>query len=123
MKIYRKKIQRKALYREYVSTLNSLLKLSERELDVLAILISIDLHWPEYDNKNVIDERSRRRIMAETLINKTNLSKYISKLKRRKILITTDNLNWIVNYDFIISPLQNIKESLELIFLLEIENE
>jgi hypothetical protein len=104
--------------------MNSLLKLSERELDVLANLIILDINWSDLNlPKNIIDVRSRKILIRNMRINRHNLSSYITKFKRRSILVSLDGENWIVNPDFLISPLLDVENELGLVFLLDIEDE
>jgi len=86
------------IYKKYVEVLNSLFRLAERELDVFSLLIKIQLNWGLDIPIDIIDTRSRRQLMRETLINKNNLSKYLQVLKNNKILIYNENRDgWVIN--------------------------
>lgn len=88
----------KLIYKKYVEVLNSLFGLAEREMDVFASLLGIHMDWGNDVPKDIIDARSRKRLMRETLINKNNLSKYIGKLKNLKIIVYNENRDgWVIN--------------------------
>jgi hypothetical protein len=84
------------MIRQYVEIINVLLGLSNREMDLLALLMCIDLKWADTKYKNILDTYSRKYIMKETLMNKANLSRYISILKEKNALIETE-FGWIIN--------------------------
>ena len=86
---YRKKIQKKNLYKEFLTVLNGLLRLSDREVELLSLLMQLDDEWkPLLDNnKDILTTDRRRFIIEKTGITKTNLSKYLKQLKDKGILI------------------------------------
>ena len=84
------------MIRQYVEIINVLLGLSNREMDLLALLMCMDLKWTDTKYKNILDTYSRRYIMKETLMNKANLSRYISILKEKNVLIETE-FGWVIN--------------------------
>jgi CRISPR/Cas system CSM-associated protein Csm4 (group 5 of RAMP superfamily) len=90
-------IPKKKILRKYVSILNSMLNLTEREMDILALLMEIDLNWSSSAPKNVIDTRSRRYIMQNTYVNKNNLSKHIKKYKELGVLSNVEGKRWVIN--------------------------
>ena len=80
---YAKKIQKKNLYKEFLNTLNGLLRLSDREAELLVLLMELDANWKsilESSNKDILTTDYRRVIMEKTGITKTNLAKYLNKL-------------------------------------------
>ena len=100
MNKYEKKVKKSNLYKEFVSILNGKLQLSQRETDLLSLLVKIDSEWaPRYsgEEKNILSTDNRRFIMKETRINKSNLSKYINILRDKGILL-------IENGKYVISP-------------------
>jgi hypothetical protein len=123
--IFRKKVTKKNLFREQLNILNSIFQLSERELQVLTILMYIDSNWvPSLPNekKNVLSTDKRRMIMKETLVNKNNLSKYLTTFKEKNILIGGDG-NWHINE--VIIPSMNKNDGItsngsEIVFILEV---
>ena len=97
MKNYRKKIKRSNLYKEYAKILNGEMDLSPRELEILSILLKIDTEWHpilEHDHKDILSTDNRRRIMREAIVNKNNLSKYISELKDKRYLYLNKDNGW-----------------------------
>jgi hypothetical protein len=92
----------KLIYKKYVEILNSLFGLAEREMDVFASLLRIHMEWGIDEPKDIIDTRSRKKLMKEALINKNNLSKYIGKLKDLKIVVyNKDKDGWVINQSLV----------------------
>ena len=94
MNQYKKIIKRSKLYKEFVDILNGKLQLSQRESDLLALLVKIDVEWVsrvDGEEKNILSTDNRRLIMKETRINKSNLSKYINMLKDKGVLVVSNN--------------------------------
>ena len=89
MNKYSKKIKEKNKYREFLKVLNGNLHLSDREIDILALLVQIDKEWRplfEGDYKNVNSTDNRRSVMKESRVNKNNLTRFIRKFKSTGIL-------------------------------------
>lgn len=83
-----KNVNRSEIYLEYLKSINGILKLTNKELDILAKII--ELSPDGADNsvyRNVISLQLRRTIMRESNTNKANLSKYIGKFIKSKYLI------------------------------------
>lgn len=121
MKAYRKKIKKKNLYRHFLALTNSLLQLTDRELDVLALLLQIQEEQPKFLNKSkdILSTDNRRLIMSETRVNKNNLSKYVKNMKDKGIILKDENGHYI-NGMFI----PDLKNGLaEILFVLELERE
>ena len=72
------------LWRNYTKILNGVLQLSDRELDIFALLLQLN-----FDNKieNCTCTSNRRFIMRESRVNKNNLVKYFTVLKEKGIII------------------------------------
>lgn len=123
MNQYHKSVKHKNRYREFVRVLNGALQLTERELDVFSALIAIDKDWPadlgEY--KNVLSTDSRRIVMSETRINKSNLTKYAKQFKEKGLVISDDHGNAIVNPIFI--PIDAPNDSFEILFVLDLKTD
>lgn len=119
MRAFRKTIKQKHLYKEYLNIINGILGLSGKEAEVFSLLIQLELEQkPVLGNKvDILSTTNRKAIMTETLINKNNLSKYISILKS-KGLINKDKDGYFVNKMFI--P-EVDKNTIETLFVLEIE--
>lgn len=99
MNQYEKKIKKNKLYKEFADLLNGKLQLSHRELELLTFLIKINSEWQpriEGEEKNLLSTDNRRLVMKETMINKSNLSKYINVLKDKGI-VTHDGKQFYLN--------------------------
>lgn len=96
--ILRKKVERKNLYRDFVSSLNGIYSLCNKEQDLFALLIDIDKKWPDYlIPKNIIDTRSRKYIMHKIIMHKNNLTRYLTSLKKKNILVELDPKCWVIH--------------------------
>lgn len=84
-----KTVSRTDLYREFLNSLNGILKLTDRELELLTTFIDIDVNTPKLPNvrKNVISTENRKYIKRTLGITPDNLSRYISKFKSQGILM------------------------------------
>ena len=123
MKQFRKKVKKSNIYREYARVLNGILDLSPREMEIFSLLLRIDSEWRpilETDTKNILSTDNRRRIMRETHVNKNNLSKYISILKDRGLLIENAFTGWEVTDQ--LSP-AIIGGLLEIVFTLDLKDD
>ena len=83
-----KTVSRTDLYREFLRSLNGILKLTDRELELLTTFIDIDVNTPKLPNvrKNVISTENRKYIKRTLGITPDNLSRYIAKFKQQGIL-------------------------------------
>jgi hypothetical protein len=93
--------------------------LSGRELDVLAELFKRDLDIPDHEGKNIIDTTSRKIIMSITLVNKHNLSRYISRYKEKNIIIYKQG-GWVI-HPMLLTSLKDLN-NVSITFVLEKEN-
>ena len=83
-----KQINSDSIIVEFLQVMNGILKLSDRELEVLSFLIDFDMKFvprPEV-NKNVVNTENRKIITEKLGISKDNLSRYIKALKEKGIL-------------------------------------
>lgn len=121
MNQYRKQVKPKNRYREFVRVLNGALQLTERESAVLAQLMQLDAEWPEgqLEYKNIISTDSRRYIMDETLINKSNLTKYIALFKQHGIILMDEEGRGYINPLF---KAQDIDGKFKVLFVLDFTN-
>jgi len=119
MKAYRKTVNKSQVYKEYINILNGLLKLSGKEMEVLSLLLEIEATKPPIlgSKPDLLCTDNRRALMDKTNINKNNLSKYLSVLKERSIILRDDNGNYI-NPLFVPDIIGNISET---VFVLDIE--
>lgn len=83
-----KTVSKTDLYREFLNSLNGILKLTDRELELLTTFIDIDVNTPKLPNvrKNVISTENRKYIKRTLGITPDNLSRYIAKFKQQGIL-------------------------------------
>jgi len=119
---YRKKISKQNLYREFVRVLNGLLQLSEREAEVLSLLMGIDANWKpvlETEQKNILSTDNRKALMQETRINKNNLTKYLSTLKEKGVLVGNSVEGYYINPIFMPKETSGI---VEIVFIVDLEN-
>ena len=79
-----KTVPRRKLYFEYLQSLNGILNLSYRELEVMARLVEVDVNIDVKpgDSKNVINTQVRKTLMKELGFTPDNLCRLISKLKK-----------------------------------------
>lgn len=83
-----KGVSKTDLYNEFLRSLNGILKLTDRELELLSTFIQIDINTPKLPNisKNVISTENRKYIRKTLGITPDNLSRYITKFKNSGIL-------------------------------------
>jgi len=106
----KQKIKKKELYSEYVRVLNGILRLSNREAEVLSLLLAADdLADPEDINKHFI----REAITKKLGISEANLSKYLHTLKEKKLLVRGPTGKWVINDH--IRPIKENSEKNEII--------
>jgi hypothetical protein len=102
---FKRKVKSRYKLKEYVRILNSIFELSDRECQIFATLLEMDLNWVpkvQTDIKNITSTEHRRAIMRETRLNKSNLSTYITALKNKRILVeTSPDDTWEVNRNLI----------------------
>lgn len=104
MNKYSKKIKPKNKYREFIRVINGNLHLTDRELEIFALLVQIDTEWKplfEYDFKNINSTDNRRAVMKESRINRNNLTRYIKSFREREYLVENEQGGLIVNPLFI----------------------
>ena len=89
MKTFKTTVNNNNIYRRYVEVIDTLTRLSEREKDILAILLKIQHEW-EGDKINIINRKSRKEIVKNTYVSKSNLSKYIKNLREKNAIIEGD---------------------------------
>ena len=84
-----KSVSKTDLLKEFLKSLNGILDLTDRELELLATFINLDVNTPKLPNihKNVISTENRKYIKRTLGITPDNLSRYISKFKSQGILM------------------------------------
>lgn len=95
-----KVVEKQDLYREFLKSINGILQLTDRELDLLLILIDIYNNMPKLPDysKNVISTENRKYIKTTTGITSDNLSRYLTRFKSKGILVKgrVDD-EWLLN--------------------------
>lgn len=84
-----KSVSKADLNTEFLKSLNGILDLTDRELELLTTFITIDINTPKLPNisKNVISTENRKYIRRVLGITPDNLSRYITKFKNQGILV------------------------------------
>lgn len=95
-----KTIDKKDLYFEFLTSLNGILQLTNREMELLTVLMNIDVNTPRLPDytKNIISAENRKYIKATLGITKDNLSRYIGRFKDKGIIVKgrADD-EWLIN--------------------------
>ncbi len=77
------------IFLDYIKSINGILELTHREMEILAELMKEDFLTPlDTEPKNIADRFIRKRIIKEHNITKENLSRFISKFKKKGVLIS-----------------------------------
>ena len=84
-----KGVSKTDLYNEFLKSLNGILDLTDRELQLLSTFIQLDINTPKLPNisKNVISTENRKYIRKTLGITPDNLSRYITKFKNQGLLV------------------------------------
>lgn len=84
-----KTVSKTDLYKEFLQSLNGILDLTNRELELLAALVEIDVNTPKLPelSKNVISTDNRKYLNKKLKITQDNLSRYINKFKEKGLLV------------------------------------
>lgn len=83
-----KSVSDNELITEFLHALNGILKLTDRELELMATFIKMDIEYEKIPDiaKNVANTKNRRWIIENLGITKDNLSRYIKSFKEKGIL-------------------------------------
>lgn len=82
-----KTVDKKDLNFEFLKALNGILGLTDRELELLAKLVELDMNYdPAQGSKNVANTANRKLIKKELGITPDNLSRYLTKFKEKGLL-------------------------------------
>ena len=84
-----KTVSNGSLISEFLHTLNGILRLTDRELELMETFIKLDINYEKDPtaNNNVANTKNRRYIIDNLGITKDNLSRYIKSFKQKGILI------------------------------------
>lgn len=114
MEIFKTVVNNNSIYRRYVEVIDTLTKLTEREKDIFSILLMIQHKWIG-DRYNILNRVSRKQVLANTYVHKSNLSKYLKRLRNKEVIVygewgteispylfpDFDDPDFIVTYKFI----------------------
>lgn len=83
-----KSVSDNELITEFLHALNGILKLTDRELELMATFIKMDIEYEKIPDiaKNVANTKNRKWIIENLGITKDNLSRYIKSFKEKGIL-------------------------------------
>lgn len=84
-----KSVSRDDLVTEFLMSLNGILRLTDRELELMAEFIRLDINYIKgpNENKNIANRLNRKHIISTLGITKDNLSRYIKSFKEKGILV------------------------------------
>lgn len=117
-----KRIKQDELYSEFIRSLNGIIDLPKRELQLLTLLVKLQVE-PQLSNNDpesgVISAANRKYIEKELGITQDNQSRYFKKFKELGYLIKGQfDKQWLVNQ--ILIP-QVIKDRVQITLILRIE--
>ena len=84
-----KSVSNSNLYYEFLQSLNGILKLTDRELELFAILLKFDVEYVKVPNKpkNIANTANRKWIIENLGITRDNLSRYLKKLRDEGFIV------------------------------------
>lgn len=84
-----KTVTKDTLILEFLKSLNGILNITDREMELLSKLVELDMKYDSTleEHKNVISSENRKLINRDLGITFDNLSRYIKKFKKKGILV------------------------------------
>ena len=84
-----KSVSNSNLYYEFLQSLNGILKLTDRELELFAILLKFDVEYIKVPNKpkNIANTANRKWIIENLGITRDNLSRYLKKFRDEGFIV------------------------------------
>lgn len=84
-----KSVSNSNLYYEFLRSLNGILKLTDRELELFATLLKFDVEYVKEPNKpkNIANTNNRRWIIENLGITRDNLSRYLKKFRDEGFIV------------------------------------
>lgn len=84
-----KSVNKTDLYKEFLNSLNGVLQLTDRELELMATLVDLDVNYIKLPgcSKNIINTENRKYIRQKLGITPDNLSRYIGRFRDKGLLI------------------------------------
>lgn len=88
-KLVKEAVPNSDLYIEYLKALNGIFNLTDRELELLATFVKLDVEYQKLPgvDKNVANTRNRKFIINTLHITRDNLSRYIKRFREAGLLI------------------------------------
>lgn len=117
-----KVVTKKDLIKEFLVALNGILKLTDREIDVLSIMVELTITYsniPDIAN-DIVSTDNRKYIIHNTNVTKDNLSRYIKSFKEKGILFK-DNMRNIWNVNTALIP-EIINDRIQITIVIKINN-
>lgn len=84
--MFKLKTTKNRLLNNYVNALNWMFLLQDKALQILAILMELQLNWPEGTPIDILNKESRQYISKRMFIKRSNLSKYLRIIRDRGIV-------------------------------------
>jgi len=83
-----KTVSNSDLYEEYLKSLNGILGLTDRELELMATFCKLDVEYQKLPglSKNVANTINRKYILQNLKLTRDNLSRYIKRFKEAGLL-------------------------------------
>lgn len=84
-----KTVSNSDLYKEFLKSLNGILELTDRELELMATFVKLDIEYQKFPgiSKNVANTINRKFIIQSMHITRDNLSRYIKRFKEQGLLV------------------------------------
>ena len=84
-----KTVPKTDLYIEFLKSLNGILCLTDREIELMAVFIKFDIEYPRLPglSKNVANTINRKYIINSMHITRDNLSRYIKRFREKGLLV------------------------------------
>ena len=84
-----KSVSNSNLYYEFLQSLNGILKLTDRELELFAALLRFDVEYVKVPNKpkNIANTANRKWIIDNLEITRDNLSRYLRKFREEGFIV------------------------------------
>ena len=84
-----KSVSNSNLYYEFLQSLNGILKLTDRELELFATLLKFDVEYIDVPNKpkNIANTANRKWIIQNLGITRDNLSRYLRKFREEGFIV------------------------------------
>ena len=95
-----KKVDKENLTKEFLSALNGVLQLTNKQLEILEVLVNIQptLKPINGDVESVISSRIRKLVTEKTGVTSDNLSRHLMSFKQKGLLLKTKQEDvWALN--------------------------